>query len=382
MDDELEQVLDEWDGELTVVHRARSSEAWMVVAVHSTALGPTAGGCRMMAYPSLAQAVLDAHRLSSAMTAKFAVCDLPLGGGKSVLAVPRIPTGSERVRLLHEFGDLLATLGGLYSSAPDMNTSATDMDVIAEVTDHVFCRSPERGGSGNTAPATAAGVLNGVRATLESLHGSADLAGRRVAVQGAGAVGSILAARLREEGADVALADVDERRARNLADVLGVRVVPADDVLEYPCDVLAPCAVGGVLSAETVPRLGCAGVAGAANNQLADPAVADRLDEAGILWAPDFVVSCGGVLHGVGLEVLGWTTDELEGRLRGIEDTLKGIFARAKADGVSTLAAAEATVRERLARAGRADREAPRRARVDVVAAEHPGGDGDSLGRP
>jgi leucine dehydrogenase len=122
-----------------------------------------------------------------------------------------------------------------------------------------------------------------------------------------------------------------------------------DRILEHPCDVLAPCAVGGVLDADTVPRLACAGIAGAANNQLAEPAVADLLTAAGILWAPDFVVNCGGVLHGVGLEVLAWTPDELAERLRGIETIVRGIVTRARSDGVSTLAAAEAIVRERLA---------------------------------
>src|SRR3712207_6367153 len=130
MDGSLEQDLERWDGELTIVHRARDADAWIVVAVHSTTLGPTAGGCRMTTYASVADAVLDAHRLSSAMTAKFAVCDLPLGGGKSVLAVPRIPNGHERTRLLEEFGHVLAAMRGLYSAAPDMNTSPADMDVI------------------------------------------------------------------------------------------------------------------------------------------------------------------------------------------------------------------------------------------------------------
>jgi leucine dehydrogenase len=352
MKDELEQVLERWDGELTVVHRARTADAWMVIAVHSTSLGPTAGGCRMTTYPSLTSAVVDAHRLSSAMTAKFAVCDVPLGGGKSVIAVPHVPGGSERLRLLEEFGGVLATLRGLYSAAPDMNTSSADMDVIGGITEHVFCRSTEHGGSGSTAPATAAGVLHGIRATVETLSGSPDLAGRRIAVQGAGAVGSLLAARLREAGAEVALADVDERRARDVAGPLDAQVVPVGRILEHPCDVLAPCAVGGVLDAATVPRLACAGIAGAANNQLAEPAVAEMLTAAGILWAPDFVVNCGGVLHGAGLEVLGWTPDDVADRLRGIETLVRGIFSRADVDGVTTLAAAEAVVRERLTRRG------------------------------
>lgn len=352
MQDELEQALDRWDGELTVVHRARTVDAWMVIAVHSTALGPTAGGCRMTTYPSLASAVRDAHRLSSAMTAKFAVCDVPLGGGKSVLAVRQVPRGPERLRLLEEFGGVLATLSGLYSAAPDMNTSPADMDVIGGITEHVFCRSPEHGGSGSTAPATAVGVLYGIRATVEALYGSPDLGGRRIAVQGAGAVGSLLAARLHEAGAIVAVADVEEQRARDVAGRLDAQVVPDDRILEHPCDVLAPCAVGGVLDADTVPRLACAGIAGAANNQLAEPAVAELLAGAGILWAPDFVVNCGGVLHGAGLEVLGWTPDDVADRLRGIQTLVRGIFTRADDDGVSTLAAAEAVVRERLAGRG------------------------------
>jgi leucine dehydrogenase len=216
----------------------------------------------------------DALNLSAAMTRKFAVCDVPRGGGKAVLAVPRLFEGTERVELLHRYGDFITSLGGLYATAPDMNTSERDMDVIAERCEYVFCRSAEHGGSGSTAPATAMGVFYGIRASV-----GGDLRGVRVLVQGVGAVGAILARELDAAGAEVLVSDVD------LSRVFGHAVDPAD-VIGTECDVYAPCAAGGVSDCDTVEQLRCRIVAGAANNQLADPAVADRLHERGILYAP------------------------------------------------------------------------------------------------
>jgi len=352
MPDDLQQILAQWDGELTVVRRMRSADAWLVVAVHSTALGPSAGGCRLRSYPSLADAVTDAHRLSSAMTAKFAVCDLPLGGGKSVLAMDGVPHGRERRGLFAEVGTVLADLRGLYSVAPDMNTSPADMDLVGEVTGYVFCRSREKGGSGSTAPATADGVYYGIGAALEWVFGSPDPSGRRIVVQGTGAVGARLAERLHRNGGDVVVSDIDDLRAHDLAARLGVASVPAGEALSTPCDVLAPCAVGGLLTEDTVAALRCLAIAGAANNQLAHPGVARRLDAAGILWTPDFVVNSGGVLHGAGLELLGWTVDEVEARLRDIAVTLLDVFDQAQAQHCTTLEIAEGTAQQRLLRAG------------------------------
>ena len=276
--------------------------------------------------------------LSSAMTRKFAVCGVPRGGGKGVLAVPELPTGDARRELLHRYGDFVTSLGGLYSCAPDMNTSEHDMDLIAEHCPYVFCRTVENGGSGSTSPATARGVFYGIEASAQYALGVDDLQGVRVLVQGAGSVGGLLAGYLAEAGADLLVSDVDRDRI-----TVGAYVAP-EDVIATECDVLAPCAVGGIVNAETIDALRCKVIAGAANNQLASPELADRLHERGILYAPDYVINAGGVLHGAGLESLGWSEAQVEERLRGLGTLLKELYAQ---DG-SPVAAADRLVQARL----------------------------------
>lgn len=347
----IEDLIDGWDGEATIVSKDRPSGAWFVIAVHSTALGPSAGGCRMRVYDSPADAVRDAHRLSAAMTRKFAVNDLPIGGGKSVIAVPALPAGDERRAMLHRFARLVDALGGLYAVGPDMNTSPLDMDVIGEVTRHVHCRTEATGGTGSTAPATAHGVYYAIRGTVAHLFGTDDLAGRSVVVQGVGAVGAILAARLAGDGAKVSVCDVEPSRAETLAAEVGARVVDPADVLSEPCDVLSPCAAGGVVHEGTIPLLRCRAVVGAANNQLGEPADADRLHEAGILWAPDFVANSGGVLHGGGHDVLGWPRERVDAGVATIGHRLLAIYEEADRTGITPLAVAEAMAELRLAAA-------------------------------
>ena len=220
-----------------------------------------------------------------------------------------------------------------------MNTSAADMDVIGEVTRHVFCRTEAAGGAGDTAPDTAVGVLHGIRAACRYAFGGDDLERRTVLVQGAGGVGGRLIELLAEAGARVIATDVDDERLTALH-ARGIETVPADNATAVECDVFAPCAVGGVLNARSIPRLRCRVVAGGANNQLETPGDADRLRELGIAYAPDFVINAGGVLHGGGLEALHWTRAELDARLAGIGDAVYEILRTAEREGVSTDAAA------------------------------------------
>ncbi|WP_195210232.1 Glu/Leu/Phe/Val dehydrogenase family protein [Actinomarinicola tropica] len=347
-DRSLEELVDSWDGEATVMRRARSTDALITIGVHSTALGPAAGGCRMRTYRSSAAAVEDAHRLATAMTSKLAVCGLPFGGGKAVLAVPSIPEGDARRDLLLELGELVESLGGLYITAPDMNTSDVDMDVVAERTSHVFCRTAESGGCGNPAPATAAGVEAGLRAAIAHVFGSDDLDGRRVLVQGVGAVGERLARRLTDDGADVVVCDIDEQRADHLARRIGVRAIPAAAWLDEECDVFAPCAAGGILDEGTIPRLRCRLVAGAANNQLRERADADRLAARGITWVPDYVLNSGGVLKGVGMELLHWPPEEVANRLQQVGEDVASLLRRADTEGQTPLAVAETLASDRI----------------------------------
>jgi leucine dehydrogenase len=344
----FEDLLESWDGESAVIHRDRESGAWIFVCVHSTRLGPAGGGTRMNVYGTPAEGLQDAMRLSAAMTQKLAVAGLPFGGGKAVLAVPTIPLGEARRALLLRYAELVASLGGTYRTSSDMNTGPADMDVIGERTEYVFGRSVEAGGSGNPGPSTAVGVYHGIRASLSHAFGSDDVAGRTVVVQGAGAVGSPLAVALANDGASVLVADVDPERAEAVAAQVGGASLPTEQLIEADCDVYAPCAVGGTLSVETVPRLRCRIVAGSANNQLAEPEAAEMLRARGILYAPDYVINAGGAIAIVGLEQLGWSQSELDKALARIGETLQAIYERADARGISTAAAADVLAKERL----------------------------------
>jgi len=344
----FEELLQNWDGEQAVIRFDRESGAWMFVCIHSTALGPAGGGTRMRVYPEPSDGLADAMRLSAAMTRKMAVVDAPRGGGKAVLAVPELPAGEARRRLLLRYGDLVASLGGLFHTAGDMNVGTAELDVVAERCEFVYGTSGRGGDSGR---GTARGVLHGIRASVEHAFGSPTLAGRTVLVQGVGSVGADLAAGLAAEGARVLVADVDAELAGRVAGTAGAAVVAADAAVGSECDVYAPCAVGGTLSAESIPRLRCRIVAGSANNQLAEPEDAERLREAGILYAPDYVVNAGGVLQLLGIEGLGWDEAELERRLAGIGDTLRTLYREADEAGITPEAAAERLARRRISRA-------------------------------
>jgi leucine dehydrogenase len=344
----LEDLIRAWDGEEVALHYDHPSGTWMFVCLHSTKRGPAGGGTRMKTYPTPADGLADAMRLSEGMTMKMAATDIPFGGAKAVLAVPELPQGDERRRLLLRYADLAASLGGNFQTGPDMNTTIADMDVIAERHAHVYCRSTENGGSGDPGPYTARGVFHGIRASAAHVFGSSDLDGRSVLVQGVGDVGARLAEQLAEAGARVLVSDIDSARANELADRVGAEVIAPESALEHECDVYAPCALGGTLNSGTIPHLRCRVVAGCANNQLAEAEDAARLRTAGILYAPDYVINAGGVIHAWGVESLGWDPDTVEQRLAGVGDSLAEIYRSAEEEGITTEAAAERLARARL----------------------------------
>jgi leucine dehydrogenase len=334
----FEELFERWDGEEAVVRYDHESGAWMFVCVHSTVLGPAGGGTRMRVYPSPLDGLADAMRLSRAMTVKMAGANLERGGGKAVLAVPELPSGEPRRALLRRYGDLVASLGGTYRTAGDMNISPADLDVVRERCEWVYGTT---GGGGNSARGTAIAVHAGLQASTEHVFGSPDLRGRSVLVQGAGAVGADLIRLLQADGAEVLVSDVDDDRAR----ATGATVVPPGNVYGTECDVYSPCAIGGTLNGGTIQRLRCRIVGGSANNQLAEPEDAHRLHERGILYAPDFIINAGGVIQLVGLEDRGWDEDELQRNLRAVGDTLREIYRR----GGDPADAAEALAAERIA---------------------------------
>jgi leucine dehydrogenase len=345
---DLEQVIEGWNGEQVVVRFDAPTQSWIFICIHSRRLGPAAGGTRMKVYGSTADALRDGTRLAEGMTVKMAAAGFSFGGGKCVVAVPTLLQGAERDELFRRYAEMVASLGGSFWTGCDMNTTPSDLDVMAERCPYVFGRSVANGGSGEPGPITARGVFYGIRATIGHAFGSPSLEGRTALVQGVGSVGARLAELLSKAGAGVLVSDLAVDRAAELAERVEARVVPPEDALATECDLYAPCATGGTLSAETIPQLRCRVVAGSANNQLATPADADRLRERGILYAPDFVINAGGVFHNVGIEALGWDDAGVERALQGIGDTLTTVFQRSEAEGVSTAHAAVALAQSRL----------------------------------
>jgi leucine dehydrogenase len=323
-----------------------------MVAVHSTVRGPSLGGCRMWGYGDSRAAMRDALRLSRAMTFKSAVAGLPLGGGKGVITLPAgaPPLAPARRRdALLDFADAVAQLGGRYITAEDVGTSDADMTVIAERTEHVAGLALDRGGSGDPSPWTALGVETAIRVCAERIWGTGELAGRSIAVIGLGNVGGTLARALAAAGATLTVADVAPGK-RALSEELGATWAEPAEALRAAVDIVAPCALGGVLDHDSVPDLRCRAVAGAANNQLASDEIADALRAREILWAPDFVANAGGIINiAVELEPPGYDAARARARVLEIGDTLRTVFESAEAQSLTPLAAALELARARLA---------------------------------
>lgn len=296
----------------------------------------------MKSYPSPELALQDVLRLAAAMTYKFAVAGVARGGAKAVIAAPPDLAPEARSSLLRRYGTLVRQLGGLFDTGPDVGTTAEDMDVIAETgAPHIYGRTTAAGGAGDSGPATALGVFAAITLTCERLFGSASLEGRRILVQGAGSVGGPLIVRLRDAGAAVMFSEVDEVLIRRLCDDPTLKSVPPEVVYETECDIFAPCAFGGILDAETIPRLKCRAVVGAANNQLGEADDADRLRARGILYAPDYVVNMGGVVALSGIEDEGWPQDKAEERIvENVRSRLTQVFDLAETGHITTEEAA------------------------------------------
>lgn len=341
-----------WNGELTCIRHDPETDAWLIIAIDSTRRGPAAGGTRAMTYPSVADAIADATRLAQAMTLKMAAADLPMGGGKSVLALPR-PRHQlddatwQRILELHAMN--LQRLGGSYSTGPDVGTNSADMDVLGTNTDHVFGRSEGAGGAGSSAEMTARGVFAAIQVSAVEA-GMSSLRDRRVLVQGLGAVGAGVAELAQEQGARLLVSDVVDSRVEVFRR-RGAAVVSPTDVTQTDCDVLVPCATGGLIDASVARALPAAVVAGAANNILHDSSTAEILRERGIVYAPDFVANAGGAVHLIGREVLGWSAEQVSARTQQIGDTLRAIFDDARTRGVTTDSAASDLARGRLGEA-------------------------------
>lgn len=275
-----------------------------IIAIHSTALGPAAGGVRFWHYADHRAAITDALRLSRGMSYKNAMANLPLGGGKGVILANE-PGATVTTAQLEAFGRSVESLGGKYVTAEDVGMSEARMKIVATRTKHVSGLPVAAGGAGgDPGPVTARGVYLGVKAAAKRGLGVDSMAGVRVAVQGVGSVGGGVARLLAQDGAKLVLADVNAERAKALAAELGAEAVAADAILTQETDLFSPNALGAILTEQSIAALKCKVVAGGANNQLATRADGARLHDRGILYAPDYVINAGGIIN-VGLEYLG-----------------------------------------------------------------------------
>lgn len=319
-----------------------------IVAVHSTALGPSLGGTRFYPFESEEQALTDVLRLAKGMTYKAACAGLAQGGGKAVIIGDPATAGSPE--LFRAYGRFIDSLGGTYITAEDVGTTVADMEIVATQTKHVSGRSRENGGSGDPSPATARGVMAAFRAIAQRLWGDDSLEGRRVAIKGVGKVGMSLAERLHRADAEIVVADVNGDATDRAARELGAKVVEVSEIHGIDCDIFAPCALGADLNQESIPQLACAAIAGSANNQLLTPEDGQRIADRGILYAPDFVVNAGGIIN-IAAGHGGYSPEKAAIMIDRIHDNLTEILDLAERDGIRTDLAAEQIADERIARA-------------------------------
>jgi valine dehydrogenase (NAD+) len=343
-------VLTDDDHERVVIRQDPETGLRLIVAVHSTVLGPALGGLRLRRYPGgLREALDDVLGLARTMTLKASAAGLDLGGGKAVM----LDDGREDMRetRLAAAAEVIDGFGGAYITAEDIGTTTADMDLIAERTRFVVGRSRERGGGGDPSPVTAATVYHAIRRGLECATGSEEVEGRRIGVIGLGKVGSVLAEKLALAGAEVVACDLDADRAERLAAELGLALAPsAEAILATELDVLAPCATGGLIDDALARSIDCRIVAGAANNPLTSRDVARTLQARGILYVPDFLANCGGLIH-VAAEWYGQRDGREARYVARAMERLEAAIARARAEGSTPIEVAERQALERVTRA-------------------------------
>jgi len=320
-----------------------------IIAVHSTHLGPAAGGARFWHYAKPEDALTDALRLSRGMSYKNAMAGLPLGGGKSVILADEGRTKTPD--MLHAFGKAVEHLGGRYVTAEDVGMSVADMIEVARNTKYVAGLPAEgKDVGGDPGPHTSLGTFLGIKAAVKHALGKDSVAGLHIAIQGAGSVATGVALHAAAEGAKLSIADVDPAKAQKLADAAGGTVVSPDDILAIAADVLSPNALGAVFNAQTIPALNVPIIAGGANNQLATPEDGARLQARGILYAPDFVINGGGIIN-VCTEYLGDGDASLvRKRIEGIPVRLEQVWSESKATGRDPAAVADAMAQRLIGR--------------------------------
>jgi len=317
-----------------------------IIAIHSTALGPAAGGCRMWKYATSDEAFIDALRLSEGMSYKNAMADLPLGGGKAVI------WGNSKTdktpELFRALGRAIATLNGKYWSAEDVGVSVHDMAYTAEETKFVAGLPTGKAASGDPSPITAKGVFLGIKATALRAFGTDDLEGKHVAVQGVGHVGAYVCGHLAKAGARLTITDLNAEALAAVVKDTGAKVVAPDEIYDVAADIFSPNALGATINPQTLLRLKVKVISGGANNQLSTPDMGEKVLEKGILYAPDYVINGGGIIN-VAAEISGvYDPAWVEGKVQRLVQTLGEVLDQAKAENRPTNRVADEIARRRI----------------------------------
>lgn len=341
-DDFLDYALSHGFGDL---HFKVDGETGMiaVVAIHSTKLGPALGGCRFIEYPNTSSAIYDAMRLARGMSFKNASVNLPLGGGKAVIIKPK--HAFDREAYMHAFGRFVHELGGRYITALDSGTQLADMDIIAQHTPYIASLSSH---NGDPSPSTSMGILRGIEAAVEFKLGKDNLKGVHVAIQGLGHVGYLLAQHLHARGAVLTVADINPALVERTVREFGAKAVATEEIHKIPCDVFAPCALGGIINDITIEQFQTPIIAGAANNQLAHTYHGKLLHEKGILYAADYIINAGGVIFAAS-KYLHTPEDKVSEQIDGIRTSLLEIFERSRQEDVPACEIADMRAMEKLA---------------------------------
>ena len=333
------------DHEQVSFFRDPGSNLTAIIAVHSTALGPAVGGCRMWTYESDTAAITDALRLSRGMTYKNAMAGLNFGGGKAVIMADS--RTDKTPELFKSFGQFMNRLNGTYITAEDVGITTADMAIVNTVTDHV---SGLEGKSGDPSPLTARGTWQGIKAAVKHHLGRDDLQGLRIAVQGVGHVGYYLCELLHMDGVELVVSDVNQESLDRVQSEFNATVVSINEIYDADVDVYSPCALGATINDQTIDRLKCKVIAGAANNQLADDHHGQALLDRGILYSPDYVINAGGIIN-ISLEAGDYSRDLAEQKVDNIYNTLSEIFTRSSSEGRPTNVIADEMAREIIHRA-------------------------------
>lgn len=317
-----------------------------IIAIHDTTLGPALGGTRMWTYATEKEALHDVLRLSRGMTYKAAITGLNLGGGKAVIIGDSRTDKTEA--MMRRYGRFIKNLNGAFITAEDVGTNPKDMEYIRMETEHVTGVPESLGGSGDPSPVTAKGVFMGIKACVKEHFGNDSLAGKSIAVQGIGHVGENLVQLLREENAKVYVSDIDEDRLRRVAKKYGAEAVANHSIFDLDIDIYAPCALGATVNSETIERLNCAIIAGAANNQLADEQIHGKLlAEKGILYAPDYLINAGGLINCYS-EIAGFSKKRTMQLAENIYDATRNVLKKSKTEKISTIEAANKIAEKRI----------------------------------